>query len=163
MNFCKKQVRNCDWTAQSVDFSYRGKRTQGTTVGGICSLILAFTIVYYFLVSIVKIVNEPNLTSKENKVFQNVLATKPSLNNTDNNQTFPAVTVVFKVPKTVTDDPWEYINKQYVFTFVDNGVRSYGVPCDEVEGYANSTIEDANLKRETFFGEYGDKGLKTVY
>jgi hypothetical protein len=54
---------------------------------------------------------------------------------------------LFRVPKNESDNPWEYADSQFEVAFVQGYDLSYGIPCEEVEGYDDSTLEAASLKR----------------
>jgi hypothetical protein len=56
-------------------------------------------IAYYFLASVVKITTKPEINQTKKTAFRNVHGFTPLLQDTDNNQTFPAVTVVFRLPR----------------------------------------------------------------
>jgi hypothetical protein len=82
--------------------------------------------------------------------------TWPTLENADNNQTFPAVTVQFSVPFKLSHlKPFEYFDTLYDFEFISlegNGKISIveGVACERVSGYSKGTLDLAQLRNTTW-------------
>lgn len=104
------------------------------------------------------------MTVNESSTFQNVQEFTPVLQDNDNNETFPAITVVFSIPTNSTQtDPWEYINDQYRFEFGNQDGLFIGKPCNEIETINKSILEAASLNPNTTGGNFGSKGIFTSY
>ena len=76
--------------------------------------------------------------------YQTVGRLIPEISDTNNNLTFPAVSIQYDLPTNMSEeDPWTYIDNLYTFWFLEGltKTKTKGIPCDKVEGYSETTLK----------------------
>jgi len=140
-------LSNLDMFAPSVEFTFKEKRRHGTALGGCCSVLAVFIISFYTVTSLAHIILTDQYFGIESQKSQIVTRLTPKLKHQDKYTTFPAVDILFQTPNE-TVDPWDYVASIYTVSFREvGGDRESAVPCDEVEGYSNDTLSQADLIR----------------
>ena len=80
-------------------------------------MIAILLILYYEISAVYRILHSPKIEVDMDQAFMQVTNTHPMLNNTENAETFPAVTVTFYIPENTTLDPYEYFDTLYFWPF----------------------------------------------